>query len=311
MGKGFLDKVSGRTAFMLLALFVVLSAALPVFGRSKATADLYIVAEVSNKNPYEGEAVVLTYNLYSRVPDIRFARRAEQPVLLDEKNGFVSALETDSRGHRENVDGNVYYVFPMESYVISPDRKGTYHFQGGSFEIGVDYPVVYEDPFWGRRRGYKTDQRLLIAPELTIKAKALPSGVRDEENGTTVGSFTVSTHLPPGDIVLEQPARAIITLKGRGLLGQEVLPRYAEAFKGETLKLKSMSENRRTYFDGKSVVSELTLDCEFIPLEKSARIGEVGFSFFNPVSGKYEEVFSSPVEVKAKSITTRVETVDI
>ncbi|MDE7441134.1 MAG: hypothetical protein K2M69_03090 [Muribaculaceae bacterium] len=312
MGKGFLDKALGLVAVPLVVVLLSLLASTPAYGRSKSGDDLYVVAEISNKNPYEGEAVVLTYKLYSRVADIRFARRSEQPVLLDEKDGFVSALETDSRGHRENVEGNLYYVFPMESYVISPDRKGTYHFAGGSFEIGVDYAVVYEDPFWGRRRGYKTEQRLLPAPDLTIKAKSLPSSERrDEEEITTVGNFTVSTLLPPGEIILDQPARAIITLKGRGLLGEDVLPRYADAFKGESIKLKSMSENRKTYFDGKSVVSELTLDCEFIPQEKNSVIGEVGFSFFNPASGKYEEVFSSPVAVEAKSITTRIETVDI
>lgn len=311
MGKGFLDKTFGFIAVPFVVGFIALLASESAYGCSKSGDDLYIKAEISNKNPYEGEAVVLTYKLYSRVADIRFARRGEQPVLLDEKSGFISTIETDSRGRQENVDGVIYYVFPVESYVIAPDRKGAYHFSGGSFEIGVDYAVVYEDPFWGRRRGYKTEQRLLPAPDVTIKTKSLPSYDSSQLESTTVGNFTVSTLIPPGEIILDQPARAIITLKGRGLLGEEVLPRYAEAFQGGSVKLKSMSESRKRYFDGKSVVSELTLDCEFIPQNKNATIGEVGFSFFNPVSGKYEEVFSSPVSVEAKSITTRVETVDI
>ena len=303
--------ISHTFAVLLMVGLLSLLSISKAMGRSKNAEALFITAELSNNNPYEGEAAVLTYMLWARSADIGFARRVDETSFFKDGEGYIAPLEIDNRGYRRTLDGETYFVFPLESYVVAADGKGSFRFKGGSFDVGVNYPVVYEDPFWGRRRGYKTDERRILIPELAFKVRSLPAPDIKNDETATVGNFTVSTLVPPGEIILEEPARAIITLKGRGLLGSEVLPQYAEAFKGENIKLKSMSEGRRTYYDGKSVVSELTLDCEFIPMEKEVVIGEVSFRFFNPTNGRYEKVSSSPVTVKVKSITSKVETVDI
>ncbi len=278
---------------------------------AKKRDDIFITAELSNKYPYQGEAVVLSYKLYSKSGDINYARRVQNTELDGGAESYLSKLQIDSRGRKEVVDGQTYYVFPLESYVLSFDKKGSYAYKGGKFDIGVQFPVVYEDPFWGRRRGYKTEKFELDVPQLNFKVKNVPSPSADFRDVNTVGEFTISTSLPPGDIILENPARAIITLKGRGILDEEVMPQYAEAFEGKNIRLKSMSESRSVYFDGRSVVSELSLDCEFIPLEKEVEIGSVKFKFFNPSRGKFEETKSLPVKVDVRSITSKVQTTDI
>lgn len=277
----------------------------------KKDDNIFLTAEISNRSPYPGEAVTLTYKLYSKTGDIKYARREDDINLEGGSEAYFSRIETDSRGRREKVDGEDYYVFPLEKYVLSVDRKGNYSYKGGSFNIGVNHPVVYEDSFWGRRRGYKTENKLLAAPQVSFKVKQLPAPPKGYDDVNTVGQFEISTSVPPGEIILDQPARAIITLKGRGLLEEEVLPQYADAFLGDDLKLKSMSENRNVYFDGKSVVTELTLDCEFIPLAKEVEIGPVKFKYFNPVSDRFEEKSSLPVKVKVRSITSKMPTTDV
>ncbi|MDE6256469.1 MAG: hypothetical protein K2M39_09785 [Muribaculaceae bacterium] len=293
-------------AGILLFLFAFSS---PAFAKKKD--DIFLAAEISNTSPYQGEAVVLTYKLYSKNGDIKFARRTGETVLDGGKEFYFSKIETDSRGRRERVEGEEYYVFPLESYVLSVDKKGNYTYKGGSFNVGVNYPVVYEDPFWGRRRGYRTETKELQIPSVSFKVKQLPSSPNGFRDVNAVGEFTITTSVPPGDIILEQPARAIITLKGHGLLGEDILPQYADAFSGEDVRLKSMSESRNVYFDGKNIVTELSLDCEFIPLDKDVEIGSVGFKYFNPVNGKFEEKLSLPVKVKVRSITSKMQTTDV
>lgn len=278
---------------------------------AKKKDDIFLSAEISNNSPYAGEAVLLTYKLYSKTGDIKYARRVEDTFLEGGSETFFSRVETDSRAKKEKVDGEEYYVFPLEKYVLSIDKKGNYSYNGGSFDVGINYPVVYEDPFWGRRRGYRTENTRLSLPKVNFKVKPLPSSPPGYKDVNAVGEFSISTTVPPGTIILEQPARALITLKGRGLLGEEVLPQYADAFQGEDLRLKSMSESRNTYFDGKSIVTELVLDCEFIPLAKDVEIGSVTFRYFNPVSGKYEEKTSLPVKVNVLSITSKMQTTDV
>ncbi|MDE6682575.1 MAG: hypothetical protein K2J87_04030 [Muribaculaceae bacterium] len=290
----------------LLFLFLFTSPA-----EAKKRDDIFLTAEISNASPYPGEAVMLTYKLYSITGDIEYARREGDTNLAGGSETYFSRIQTDSRGRREKVDGEDYYVFPLEKYILSVDKKGNYSYKGGSFKVGVNWPVVYEDPFWGRRRGYKPENIFLDVPQVSFKVKQLPAPPKGYNDVNTVGQFEISTSVPPGEIILDQPARAIITLKGRGLLGEEVLPEYADAFLGEDLRLKSMSENRNVYFDGKSVVTELTLDCEFIPLAKEVEIGSVKFKYFNPVSGRFEEKSSLPVKVNVRSITSKMPTTDV
>lgn len=296
----------------LAAWIICFVAVVPSIAAKNKNSDIFLKAEVSEKNPYEGEAVRITYNLYSKTADIGYAQRNEEfKISGDYPDSFISPLQIDQQGRRVMVEGEEYVVFPLESYIVSLDKKGNYSYTGGTFEIGVNYPVVYNDPFWGKRRGYKTEKIFLDAPDVSLKVKKIPDSKSDDDESTSVGSYSISAMVPPGDIILDNPARVVITLKGHGLLGKDVLPQYADAFNGEDVRLKSMSENRKTYFDGRNVVSELTLDCEFIPLAKEVVIAPVSFRFFNPETGKYEETHSSPVTVKVKSITTKVETVDI
>lgn len=297
-----------RVAFFML-LFVGLC---PQFISAKNSPDIFLKAEISNRNPFEGEAVIYNISLYSKTPDIQYVRRVEDTVLKGGDESYLSRIETGSRGRREKVNGETYFVFPVESYVLSVGEKGSYNYMGGAFEVEVLYPVVVsEDPYRGRYEYKRVDKRFLTVPAVSFKVKKLPAPEDKDVSGSSVGNFTLSTFVPPGDIILEQPARVLITLRGRGLIGGDVLPEYTDAFKGDKIKLKSMSESRSLYFDGNSVVSELTLDCEFIPLDKEAEVGSVRFRFFNPKKGKYEETESSPVKVEVRSITSKVETMDV
>ncbi len=85
-------------------------------------------------------------------------------------------------------------------------------------------------------------------------------------------------------------------------MGENVLPEYNEAFT-EGTRLKSFSENRNQYIDKGCLVSEVKLECTFIPTSReNAFIGPVRFMFFNPETGKYQKVESEKVKVKVKSI---------
>lgn len=306
------DMSMGKIYHLVIKIFI-LSCTLISFqlnAAEKKKDDMFIKAEIDKQSPYEGEAFVLTYNLYSKNPDVAYANRLSKTDLNGGQYSFYSRIDTDSRGRKITLDNEVFYVFPLESYIVSIDKKGSYSFSGGEFDIKVKYPVIYDDPFWGRRRGYQTEQVNLPVYGIKFKVRNVPSS-QAHDASSAVGSFKVTSQVPPGDIILDQPGRVIITLKGRGKLDEDVLPEYQEAFKEEGVRLKSMTENRKNYFDGVGLVSEIVLDCEFIPSQKEVKIGEVKFKYFNPEAGKYETAISSPIVVKVKSITSKVKTVEI
>lgn len=301
------DFISKKFFFGLVALFFFV----PFNMYGKKYDDIFIKADISKENPFVDEAIVITYNLYSKFPEIQYAKRASESELKKGTSSFFSPVEVNSRGRRIIMNNEEYFVFPLERYIVSFDSKGTYSYEGGAFDIGLQKTVVYDDPFWGRRRGYKTENVRLEVDEPELKVKNRPSNHNLSITGSSVGNYKITVSLPPGDIILNRPARAIITLKGKGLLDDNILPQYNDAFHGKGIRLKSMSESRNRYFDGNDVVSELILDCEFIPAEKDVEIGKIYFDFFNSETGKYERVQSEPVRVKVKSIKSEVETTEI
>ncbi|MDE7412516.1 MAG: hypothetical protein K2N05_01820 [Muribaculaceae bacterium] len=279
--------------------------------KKEESRHLFIKAEISDLKPYAGQAVLVSFNLYSKDSDIAYADRSTSLSLENKPHEFLSRLDSDSRGRRVLVDGTEYVVYPLEKYVVSFSEKANYNFSGDEFEVGVNQPVIYEDPFWGRRRGYKRENITVPVDEFGINVKARPKANEGENFSGAIGKYSIVTSIPPGDIILESPATAVIRVKGKGILDEKILPEYREAFEGGTVRLKSMSEKRKLYFDGKDVISELILNCEFVPLEMDAEIGEVTFSFFNPESGKIEKVVSNPTKVNVMSITSKFEPVEI
>ncbi len=80
-----------------------------------------------------------------------------------------------------------------------------------------------------------------------FKVKSLPAAKDTVAFSGAVGKFSVSTVVPRGDIIVNEEASIIVIVKGRGLLGSDILPEYRDAF-GEGNKLKSISEQLNTYF---------------------------------------------------------------
>ena len=295
------------TVFIIAELFCVKEFALSA---KRISEDFFITLEVSKDNPYEREANYLTLTLHSKIPDIAYANVIESPYVESGNFNYINRIDVSSRGRKEIIDGEEYFSFPLQTYVFTFHDKGNYTLSGGTFEVGINMPVVYDDPFWGRTRGVETSNVKLVSDKKKIKVRKLPTPIKEENFCDVVGDFEIATVVPPGDIIINEPCTAIITVKGKGLLGNDVLPEYAEAFHDE-VKLKSMSENRKMYFDGKDIVSELQLECDFIPQSADAKIGAVKIVYFNPETGKYETAVSDPVDVKVKSITSKIQTIDI
>lgn len=272
--------------------------------------DLFISYSLDVKTLYEREGAVLTVNLYSTEPDIAFAECLNIASLDKGEFSYITNLDYSRRARREVIDGKEYFVFTLNAYLICMHDNGSYTLRGAEYEIGVNVPMVYDDPFWGRTRAAKTESFRVKADPFKFKVKELPRCKAEDSFSGAVGDFQVSTTIPPGDIVLNQEATAIITLKGRGLLGKDIMPEYLDAFSRD-VALKSVSENRDSYFDGKGLVSVLTLECEFIPKSKDAEIGPVSFGFFNPNTGKYEKAVSDSVSINAKSIASQKETIEV
>lgn len=272
---------------------------------------LFVEMEVADKNLYEHETFTATAVLYSTSPDIAYANRLSAPQLENGEFDIIRIVPADRRMSKKEFKGKEYYCVPLESFILSVGKKGSYKVLPPTYDIGVAVPAVVNDPFWGSYRTTRTTSCQPSSLPFSIKVKSIPDAPSGSTFSGSVGEFGIRTVIPKGDIIVGEEATAIVVVSGPGIIADSVLPEYRGAF-NTGLKLKSVSESRSSKIVNGKLVSELSLECTFIPERRDdVRIGVISFDFFNPSTGKYETVRTSPAEVTVKSAVSKREQMSV
>lgn len=272
---------------------------------------LAIECEVAAKSIYVGQAVPVSVVLISSSPDIEYANPSGILSLKNGKFDYFKRFNSHARAYSKEEKGQKLYYFPLENYIISFDKKGNYEITDRFFDVGVAYPVIINDPFWGRVRSSEVKSFDVPMNKLQIKVKDLPNPPSNFNFSGAVGEFNVETIVPKGDIFVNEEATAYIIVRGKGKIENSAMPQYRAAF-SDGLKLKSVSESRNEFLENGELVSEIRLECTFIPeRDINLKIGKAKFDYFNPLTGKYSTAESSPVEVKIKSTVSKKDKISI
>lgn len=290
--------------FLVVVISVILSGAYCV---AKNDDDVFVKCQFSKTSFFCQECVCATMWLYTVNPDVAYVNEINSPELKKGKFSYISRITDLPRPHREKVNGVDYIAIAISSYMIIMGDAGKYDMTGGKYEVGLNVPVVYDDPFYGRVRTLETRSRILCLPSVEFKVNELPSIAGDFPFSGAVGEFEVEAMIPPGDIIVNEDASVILIVKGKGMLGSDVLPEYREAF-GNGNKLKSFTEHNKVFYDGKDIISEKELECEFVPTDiNNCEIGVVRFGYFNPSTRRYEIAESEPIRINVKSSAVKIE----
>ncbi len=275
------------------------------------TDHLFIKCEISDGEFYVRQGVFITIWLYSKERNIAYVNEKVAPYLKRGEFSYISKVDNIANSRKEKIGGDEFWVIPVAKYLVMLSEKGKYELKGGTYSIGLNIPVAYNDPFWGPIRKYETRSVDINMEERDFKVKELPKVPSGFPFTGAVGDFSIKTVVPPGDIIINEEATVLINLRGKGFIGNDIMPEYREAF-GKGNKLKSVSQKDDMYFDGKDIISDKVLECEFIPeSRKECEIGVVKFGYFNPYTGKYEVAESKPVKIKVESSTVNREAIEI
>lgn len=273
--------------------------------------DFSIECSIDNSVPYERESCKLMLSLISPTREIAGVTEYMPPALDKGEFSFVSKAQSTRRIEQFDKNGKIFYKIPIGDFIFSISEKGKYTLKDGVYEIRIAYPVIVNDPFWGKVRTTRSQSYRIPINRFSFKVKALPMIDKNTCFSGAVGNFEVKTIVPPGDIIVNEEATAVIIVSGDGIIPEQNLPEYRDAF-ADKVKLKSVTENRNAYIDKGKMVSTLELECSFIPLEcGNLEIGEVEFEFFNPETGKYIRRKSQPVKFKSNSSIIRKESIEI
>ena len=178
--------------------------------------DLFVKAEISQAEAWQGEAVVVTHKLYIKQDirgyDITRANYAATDALwLDRLDLNYSDEST------ETIKGEQYHVYTILQTAAYPRKTGKVTIPKLDLMVRIGVPAVVNNPFWGRMNTTRAKDFRLSSNELSIKVKPLPN---TENNGQTeiVGHFDISASINKTEASVNQPVTLTVTVSGNGNL---------------------------------------------------------------------------------------------
>jgi uncharacterized membrane protein len=190
--------------------------------------DVMLKAYVSNPNPQQGEGIIITYKIFTKVPvsQIMFSKVPSFP-------GFWSQNLTKEKEklqqYTQTIDGQQYIVADLRKYTLFPLKSGKCIIDPLEIECQAQikrptksrtgdpfFDDFFNDSFFNN--SFVPVEKNLRANSLIINVKPLPtSGVPDDFNGA-VGEFSFRTELDKTTVKTNEAINLKCVISGEGNL---------------------------------------------------------------------------------------------
>jgi uncharacterized membrane protein len=257
---------------------------------SASAKDLFIRATPSTSSPYQGQQVIITYTIYTRVPINQYSIDG-----LPSFRGFWSENITPD-GQPETrtqvIDGTTYRLADIYKVAVFPQRSGELKIDPLDVEAIVSLPGQRRqsllDEFFG---GSPFDQRRtvrqnVVSNPLTLNVKPLPVQNKPAAFSGMVGTdFKVEASVNMNELNTNDAANLKLSISGRGnmrLLEQPKInfPANLEVFD------PNVTDNIRNTLSG--IIGSREYDYVMIPRTGGEfTIPSWSFIYFDPQTEKY------------------------
>ncbi len=266
---------------------------------SKIRENLFIKVDVSKKSCFEGEPVVATYKLYTRLrSESKISRRPSF-------NGFSVYDMTDplaALSTVETLNGKDFNVYLIRKSQLFPLQSGALELDCAEVENSVTF-LKAEEALKDRGehlpellRSFEMDNvsnKAVVKEDVNIRSnplivdvRALPQATKPVSFDGAVGKFSIEATIDRNEIALNDAATVKVIIKGEGNLGMINAPvihwphdieAYTPAVKEDFLKsvVPMRGYKTFTYTIMPKRAGKITID----PFE---------FSYFNPESNQYQ-----------------------
>ncbi len=271
---------------------------------------VFLKVSVDKANLYQGEALIATYKLYTRVNVINYSVEK-----LPAFNGFWSQelkMPEQLELRNETYNGQQYRVGIIKKVILFPQQSGTLTLEpmqgtciarvqaqnkrsNNPFDIFND--PFFSDPFFGGAR----DVKVAVKSEpVKINVKELPP-TNDPFFKGTVGNFTMQASLDKNQVKANDAVNLKIKISGRGnlkLIDAPLvnLPTDVESYEPKVNDNLNVSET--------GVTGSKTFEYLLIPRhEGNYTIDPIHFTFFDLDKKQYVQLTSTVFNLLVKGVT--------
>lgn len=256
--------------------------------------NLFARIETSKRNIYKGEAVTVTYKVYTRYTGFSI-EDYEMPMtnglwkeeIKSGNNGWPQTTQT--------VNGMSYYVLTLKKEVIVPQKTGEIKLEPINIKAQVGRSV------W--RRGQQKEIKS-NSPTLTVKSlpKTKPNDFSDQVGTNYKLNLTYSTN----KLKTNEPLDVKLTISGKGNLKQLSTPllNFPVDFEVFDPEIKDQVKIGSSGISGKKTFNYL-----IIPRHRGTfEIPEYHFTYFDINSKKYKTLTSSAQTIIVEKGENEIET---
>ena len=257
-----------------------------------ANENLYLVAEVSNANPYLNEMVTVVYKLYVGADiSVTNFRPADNPTFNNFWNQDIPVTQYTFQSGTYN--GKPMQYVALKKVVLYPQKSGELQLEPLVLDITAEVPTNRRDFFGGRL--YAQTNKTVTAGNRVIEVKPLPEAGKPASFNGAVGKFDFFVRTSKNILNANESLQAVVEVTGNGNL---------KLFQVPELKLPAALEVYEPEFEEKITTNlsgmngKISNSYTVVPAYKGKYpIPSVAFSYFDPSLDKYISLTAAPVLV--------------
>ncbi|RHO74867.1 protein BatD [Parabacteroides sp. AF48-14] len=260
--------------------------------------DAFLTIDVSKRNVYEQEGILVTFKLYFR-KDIASINQPKFP----EFDGFLAQeieLPDNKQPVMENYKGKNYNAVVIRQTVLYPQRSGKITIPSGKLDLVLRVPgpprqrsSVFDD-FFGGSSSYIDVKKELTTPSVTIDVKPLPSGKPASFSGA-VGNFTMTSSINSNNVKTNEAVTVKVKISGNGNIKLVKNPEVVFPNDFEVYDPKVDVDIKTT-----AAGSSGTKTIEYMAIPRYAgdfEIPAIAFSYFDTKTNSYKTITSEPYKL--------------
>ena len=258
--------------------------------------DIFIRMHVDRTNIYQGEPIVATLKIYTRLDLMGF----EDFVLPDYKGFWVQEFEMPEQIslQRETVNGVPYNTAVLKKDLLYPQYSGTLEIKPAEVVCMVRQRVSGGNSPWDAFFGYYENKSVSVkSSTVNINVKALPDNAPGYFSGA-VGNFSLKTEVSDDSVQTNDAITIKLIVSGTGNIKLIDPPgiKFPKEFEVYDPEIKL---NVNTAAGGNS--GSKTFEYTLIPrYPGNFNIGNIRFAYFDPAAGRYKTLQSESINVFVK-----------
>jgi hypothetical protein len=244
--------------------------------------NLFLNADVSKRNVFVEEPIIVEYKLYSRYDIANLAFAGDTNF-----NGFwkEDIFKPESINfERETYNGIMYNVMLMQSVALFPTKSGKINIP--SLNLNVDIRTQSHSFFdFGTTKRYNIKNK-----PVTVNVLPIPHENKPSSYSNAVGNFKLSSNISQSQLNVGDSFTYTITISGTGNLRQFDIPKLKEVN-----NLRFLDPEISTDINKNKISCKKTIKYLIIAQEKgNYTLEPVPFTFFNTSSGSYKTLKTNP-----------------